>query len=249
MHELVGDYLSRKTALDGSAVEVAYAFQDFSSVPAFYQIPAERTKPFGTVHALLCAGSVVQEPCCVINADDYYGIDAFRTIYQELISLPADGKGTMVGYLLKNTASLHGTVSRGVCTIEEGKLTAIAERTRIEKRDGGIYFTEDGENWTQLAPETTVSMNLFGFTSSFLREIELRFPAFLQENLEKNPQKCEFYLPLLVSMLLSEGKAEMTVLQSPDKWFGVTYAADKPLVMAAIRELTEQGKYPDGLWK
>ena len=113
MHRLCGDYLAKRTALDGTPVEVAYAFQDFSSVPDFYRIPAERTKPFGTVHALLCAADVVHEPFCVINADDYYGIDAYRTIYQELVKLPAEGKATMVGYLLKNTASLHGTVSRG----------------------------------------------------------------------------------------------------------------------------------------
>ena len=127
MHRLCGDYLAKKTALDGSPVEVAYAFQDFSSVPDFYHIPAERTKPFGTVHALLCAADAVHEPFCVINADDYYGIDAYRTIYQELVRLPEAGKATMVGYLLKNTASLHGTVSRGVCRVEaEPELDAAA---------------------------------------------------------------------------------------------------------------------------
>ena len=125
MHRLCGDYLAKRTALDGTPVEVAYAFQDFSSVPDFYRIPAERTKPFGTVHALLCAADVVHEPFCVINADDYYGIDAYRTIYNELVKLPEAGKATMVGYLLKNTASLHGTVSRGVCQVEDGKLRSI----------------------------------------------------------------------------------------------------------------------------
>ena len=132
MHRLCGDYLAKRTALDGTPVEVAYAFQDFSSVPDFYRIPAERTKPFGTVHALLCAADVVHEPFCVINADDYYGIDAYRTIYQELVKLPAEGKATMVGYLLKNTASLHGTVSRGVCRVENGRLRAIREALKIQ---------------------------------------------------------------------------------------------------------------------
>jgi hypothetical protein len=117
-------------------------------------------------------------------------------------------------------------------------------------RNGGIYFTEDGgESWTELPPETTVSMNLLGFTGSFLQAIASNFPAFLRENVPVNPQKCEFYLPMLVSQLLQSGKAEMTVLQSADKWFGVTYAADKPLVQAAIRDMTTAGKYPDGLWK
>ena len=131
----------------------------------------------------------------------------------------------------------------------DGKLTAITERTRIEKRDGGIFFTEDGgENWTQLPPETTVSMNLLGFTPSFLQFIDARFASFLAENLEKNPLKSEFYLPMLVSELIQGGKADMTVLRSADKWYGVTYAADKPLVQAAIKEMTSAGKYPDGLW-
>ena len=238
--------------LEKCPMEIRYAYQELEELPEGFDVPEGRTKPWGTCHAVVCAKDAIGDaPFAVVNADDYYGKSAYKVIFDYLMQAE-DGAAydyCMVGYELGKTVTEHGSVSRGVCTIEDGKLTAITERTRIEKRESGIYFTEDGESWTQLAPETTVSMNLFGFTSSFLREIELRFPAFLQENLEKNPQKCEFYLPLLVSMLLSEGKAEMTVLQSPDKWFGVTYAADKPLVMAAIRELTEQGKYPDGLWK
>ena len=238
--------------LEKCPMEIRYAYQELEELPEGFDVPEGRTKPWGTCHAVVCAKDALGDaPFAVVNADDYYGKSAYKVIFDYLMQAE-DGAAydyCMVGYELGKTVTEHGSVSRGVCTIEDGKLTAITERTRIEKRESGIYFTEDGESWTQLAPETTVSMNLFGFTSSFLREIELRFPAFLQENLKKNPQKCEFYLPLLVSMLLSEGKAEMTVLQSPDKWFGVTYAADKPLVMAAIRELTEQGKYPDGLWK
>ncbi len=125
-------------------MEVAYAFQDFSSVPDFYQIPAERTKPFGTVHALLCAADVVHEPFCVINADDYYGIDAYRTIYEELVKLPEAGKATMVGYLLKNTASLHGTVSRGVCQVEDGKLRSIREALKVQLYPDGTLKDLDG---------------------------------------------------------------------------------------------------------
>ena len=132
VRRLCGDYLERKTAGDGAPVEVAYAFQDFSSLPAFYAPPPERTKPFGTVHALLCAADVVHEPCCVINADDYYGIDAYRAMYKELTGLPAAGKAAMVGYLLKNTASLHGTVSRGICTVEDGRLRSVRETKKIQ---------------------------------------------------------------------------------------------------------------------
>ena len=138
MERLCGGYLRNKTAADGSPVEVAYAFQDFSALPNFYTIPEGRTKPFGTVHALLCAADVIQEPCCVINADDYYGIGAYKTIYEELVRLPESGKATMVGYLLKNTASLHGAVSRGVCTVEDGKLVSVQETKKSSSIPTGL---------------------------------------------------------------------------------------------------------------
>ena len=233
-------------------VEIRYAYQELNKLPAGYVSPADRTKPWGTSHAVLCAKEAINgAPFAVINADDYYGKSAYKVMYEALANAE-DGEKfdyCMVGYELGKTVTEHGSVARGVCSVENGRLTAITERTRIEKRSGGIYFTEDGESWTELAPETTVSMNLLGFTGSFLREIEAGFPAFLEENLPKNPQKCEFYLPMLVSALIGAGKAEMTVLHSPDQWFGVTYAADKPTVVAAIRNMTAEGKYPDGLWK
>lgn len=238
--------------LEKCPMEIRYAYQELDHLPSGFAVPEGRTKPWGTCHAVLCAKEAIGDaPFAVVNADDYYGKSAYKVIFDYLQRATDKEKYDycMVGYELDKTVTAHGSVSRGVCTIEEGKLTAITERTRIEQREGHIAFTEDGERWVPLTPETTVSMNLFGFTGSFLQEIEKRFPAFLEANLEKNPQKCEFYLPMLVSALLSEDKAEMTVLQSPDKWFGVTYAADKPLVMAAIQELTAQGKYPDGLWK
>ena len=255
MEELVrglcGDYLEKRTAGDGSPVEVAYAFQDFSSLPDFYTPPPERTKPFGTVHALLCAADVVSEPCCVINADDYYGPEAFREIYDYLSAHP-DGQVyeyAMVGYLLKNTVTENGTVARGVCE-ETGEhfLSQITERTKIEQGPPLRFTEDDGATWTDLPADTIVSMNMWGFNRSFLDEALARFPAFLDQTLAENPEKGEYFLPTVVSQLINEGKARVKVLRSEDKWYGVTYREDKPSVVAALREKTEQGLYPENLW-
>ena len=246
MDELVG-YLKEKKTAKGQPVQVAYVYQDYTSVPDFYHIPEGRTKPFGTVHALLCAEPEVDGPFCVINADDYYGVDAYRTIYEELVKLPAEGKGTMVGYLLKNTASLHGTVSRGVCKVKDGKLDTIQEALKVQLYPDGHLTDLDTD--TDLAPDTVVSMNLWGFTRSFLAETGARFAAFLDNALKTNPLKGEYFLPSVVSQLIAEDKAQVKVLHSRDKWYGVTYKEDKPVVVAAIAEKTAQGLYPDNLWE
>ena len=238
--------------LEKCPMEIRYAYQELDKLPAGYAAPEGRTKPWGTCHAVLCAGDAIDgAPFAVVNADDYYGKSAFRVVYDYLLHA-ADGEKydyCMVGYQLGNTVTDHGSVARGVCVTENGYLTAITERTRIEKRENCIAFTEDGENWHILPPETPVSMNLWGYTPSFLAEIEGRMAAFLEKALAENPNKGEFYLPMLVSDLLQENKARVTVLHSPDKWYGVTYAADRPQVMAAIAQMTKEGKYPDGLWK
>ena len=244
MHRLCGDALARRTAADGSPVEVAYAFQDFSSVPDFYQIPPERTKPFGTVHALLCAADVVREPCCVINADDYYGIDAYRTIYRELTQLPPEGKATMVGYLLKNTASLHGTVSRGVCTVEDGKLRSIREALKIQLYPDGSL--KDLAEDRALAPDTVVSMNFWGFSPSVFPALKAYFENFLRNEAGDNI-KAECLLPLMVGEQLEKGKWEVSVLRSADKWFGMTYQQDREIVAQELRRLHDQGLYPASL--
>ena len=245
--EMVGNRLER------CPMEIRYAYQELDKIPAHLSIPEGRTKPWGTCHAVLCAKEAIDgAPFAVINADDYYGADAFRVAYEELSGLEDDGKYhyCMVGYQLGNTVTDHGSVARGVCVADEnGYLATITERTRIEKFDGGIHFTEDGETWTQLPEDTIVSMNLWGFTPSFLEEIEVRFPAFLENALKTNAAKVEYYLPFAVEELLKEGKADVKVLSSPDKWYGVTYAADKPIVVAALKEKTAEGLYPDGLWK
>ena len=234
MRRLCGDYLARKTALDGTPVEVAYVFQDFTSVPDFYRIPPERTKPFGTVHALLCAADVVHEPFCVINADDYYGIDAYRTIYDELVKLPETGKATMVGYLLKNTASLHGTVSRGVCAVEDGKLRSVREALKIQLYPDGTLrdLAED----TDLSPETVVSMNFWGFAPSIFPALREYFENFLRTEAGENI-KAECLLPVMVGDQLQKGALEVSVLHSADKWFGMTYHEDREIVAEELRKL------------
>jgi len=239
--------------LEKCPMEIRYAFQELDKIPAGYSVPAGRTKPWGTCHAVLCAAQQIGDaPFAVINADDYYGKSAFRVIYDELMHTdPASYDYCMVGYRLGNTVTENGHVARGVCcTNDAGYLTTIAERTRIEVYEGGIHFTEDeGKTWTDLPAETPVSMNMWGYTATFLAELKDRFPAFLDSALKTNPEKAEFYLPWAVEQLLSEGKARVKVLSSPDKWYGVTYAADKPQVVAALKEKTQQGLYPDGLWK
>ncbi len=234
-------------------MEIRYAFQEMEKIPAGFSVPEGRVKPFGTSHAVLCAKEEIDgAPFAVINSDDYYGKSAFQAIYTYLSAAQDGAKADycMVGYLLGNTVTDNGSVARGVCTADaEGNLADIVERTRIEKRPEGIAFTEDGENWEPLTADTVVSMNMWGFTPGFLDRLQEQFPAFLETQLPQNPEKAEFLLPRSVDALLKEGKATVKVLKSEDRWYGVTYAADKPMVVAALAELTEQGKYPNGLWQ
>ncbi len=237
--------------LEKAPVEIRYAYQELDKLPAGYTVPQGRTKPWGTSHAVLCAAEAIDgAPFAVINADDYYGKSAFKVIYEYLAACTDPTGYCMVGYELSKTVTENGSVARGVCETDgQGFLTEITERTRIEKYPGGIHFTEDGESWTELAPDTTVSMNLWGFMPGFLEEIQTRFSAFLDKALVENPLKGEYFLPLPIAQLLHEKKATVKVLTSPDRWFGVTYAADKPVVVEALKAMTQEGKYPDGLWK
>lgn len=232
--------------LAGKDINVKYVYQEIDKLPEGYSVPEGRRKPWGTAHALLCALGTVEAPFAVINADDYYGAHAFEKIYNFLKNSEDDGKYhyAMVGYRIKNTVTEQGTVSRGVCTVKDGMLTEVVERTKIGIRDGEIYYTEDGVDF-DLDPETLVSMNLWGLTPSYLEECAKRFPAFLDENLPKNPEKCEFFLPTVVSNLIGEGKADVRMLDNEDKWYGVTYKEDKAQVVEAFRELIKKGVYPE----
>lgn len=235
--------------LASSPMEIRYAYQELNKLPAGYSVPEGRVKPFGTGHAIICAGEEVgNAPFVVINADDFYGRAAYQKMY-EFLSAATDPYGyCMVGYELGKTVTDNGSVARGVCcTDAQGNLTTITERTRIEKYPGGIHFTEDGETWTDLPADTTVSMNFMGFMPSFLEEATELFPKALDEILAKNPLKGEYFLPAIVQQMLTEGRATMKVLTSPDKWYGVTYAADKPVVVEALKKMTREGLYPEKL--
>ena len=244
--EKIGNRLEKR-------IEVEYVYQDIANLPEGYEVPEGRVKPWGTAHAVLSCLPVVDSPFAVINADDYYGQQAFQMIYDFLASHEDTDKYqyTMVGYLLKNTLTENGHVARGVCeTDADSKLTAITERVRIEKHEDGTAYTEDdGQKWTFLPEDTVVSMNMWGFTKSMMAEIRDRFAGFLAENLSKNPLKCEYFLPFVVDELIQEKKAEVTVLKSKDRWYGVTYKEDKPTVVKAIQSLKDQGMYPQKLWE
>ncbi len=236
--------------LEKAPVEIRYAYQELDKLPAGITIPEGRTKPWGTSHAVLCAREQIDgAPFAVINADDYYGKAAFQVIFDALSAFTEPNGYCMVGYELGKTVTENGSVARGVCqTDDKGYLTEVIERTSIETYEGGIRYQENGE-YTDLPADTTVSMNMWGFMPGFLDEIDARFGAFLKDAIPNNPLKCEYFLPLPVSQLIKEGKATVKVLTSPDRWFGVTYAADKPVVVAALKAMTDEGKYPDGLWK
>ncbi len=251
--ELLPDFQEAVFQKASRYMEIQWVFQKLTDVPEGVTVPEGRVKPWGTGHAALTAARVLGDaPYAVINADDFYGREAFEKIYRFLKNARDGAKldFAMVGYYLRNTVTENGYVSRGVCQIENGLLQSITERTHIEKRDQGIAFTEDnGATWTPLAQDAVVSMNLWGFTPGFTAALEKDFLRFFQEDVPKNPEKAEFFLPFVVNDLLARNKAQVTVLSSADKWYGVTYKEDKETVMEAIRAMTERGEYPAPLWK
>ena len=243
----IGDRIAKQ-------IETAYVFQDLNNIPEGFAVPQDRVKPWGTGHAVHSCIGTVDGPFAVINADDYYGSKAFKLAYDFLANAKEDDKQyqyMMVGYQLEKTLTENGHVARGVCvTDEDSHLVKINERTRIEKRgDETAYTEDDGATWTVIPQGSTVSMNMWGFSESILEELHARFRAFLEENLEKNPLKCEYFLPFVVDELLNEGRATVKVLKTDDRWYGVTYKEDKPQVVAAIRALKDQGLYPQKLWE
>ncbi len=228
-------------------VKVDYVYQDFSSVPSFYKIPEERTKPFGTVHAVLVARDVISQPFAVINADDYYGVSAFKTAYDKLQELAAEGEATMVSYQLKNTVSKNGTVSRGVCAAENGNLSKVVETLKIKLCENGeIRDVADGEPGKLLDPLAPVSMNFWGFTPWVFGKLEEYFVNFLK-GLAPDAIKAECLLPVFVDDLMHAGQLTVPMLTTDAVWFGVTYKEDKPNVQAELRALHDSGVYPASL--
>lgn len=228
--------------------DVRYAYQELDKLPEGYSVPEGRVKPWGTAHAIACAKDVIDGPFAVINADDFYGRTSFQAIYDFLVSGAPVNQQAMVGYRLKNTITENGSVARGVCQVENGLLVDITERTRIERRPEGIAYTEDGEQFHVLPDDTLVSMNLWGFHREMMEEFTGRFEAFLQENLPKNPMKCEYYLPSVANAQIQEGLGTIRVLPTSECWHGVTYREDLQSVWDAVAQMKAEGLYPQKLW-
>ena len=227
-------------------IDVKLVFQEIDKIPAGFTVPAERTKPWGTGHAILMAKDVINEPFAVINADDFYGAGAFEVMAKFLTNGVSATEYAMCGYQLCKTLSDFGTVSRGICSVDDnGFLTDIKERTSIERKNGKIIFTEN-ETEVELDENAPVSMNFWGFAPNLFDYLEEKFSAFLSANADK--PKSEFYIPFVVDDLMKEGKVKTKVLPANATWFGVTYKEDRPATVAKIAELVKQGLYPVKLW-
>lgn len=231
-------------------MDVRYAFQELDKLPEPFAVPSGRVKPWGTGHAVLCCREALDAPFAVVNADDYYGPGAFQAAYNALSTLPDDSRRyAMIGYLLRNTLSDNGHVSRGVCEVDDrGRLLTVRERTHIIKTCDGPLCTEDGETYMRLSPDALVSMNMWCFTPTLLDALAAGFPPFLTRALREDPLRAEYFLPTVVSGMLDRGEATVDVLPCRDRWYGVTYPADKPAVAAALADMTDSGLYPSPLW-
>ena len=240
----------RRLLLHRVKMPVSFAYQELSDVPAGFAVPANRLKPWGTGHAVLAARGQIDAPFCVINADDYYGANAFTLAYNHLTGITDDGDYSMVGYRLRNTLSETGFVARGVCEVTAaGMLCDIHERTHIISTVDGPLMSDDLQTYTRLDPDTIVSMNMWGFPHAMIDRLSEAFPAFLTKALAENPEKAEFFLPFVVDELLRKGQARVTVTATPDRWYGVTYREDRPLVIDALKRMTDAGLYPSPLWE
>ena len=227
---------------------ITYVYQTLDHLPAGYTVPEGRAKPWGTGHAVLCCKDVVDGPFTVINADDFYGPSAFTAIYNYLANNSDDAQYAMVGYRVRNTVTENGSVARGVCEVENGLLTGVTERTKIFKKGQDAKYTEDGETFVALPGDTIVSMNFWGFTPKMLRELDVRFAAFLDNALISNPLKGEYFLPSVVNDQLKAGTASVRVLPCEETWYGVTYREDLASVKDAITGMKKQGIYSENLW-
>lgn len=248
-HEIEDSFKAAIGARMENFFDVQYVYQQLDRLPEGYSVPDGREKPWGTGHAVLCCRGTVTGPFAVINADDFYGCGAYEAIYSFLSADRPDSEYAMVGYKLRNTVTENGHVARGVCEIENGFLRDITERTHIEKRGSDAAYTEDGEHFTPLSGDTTVSMNFWGFSTKMLDELGARFPAFLDRSLPENPLKCEYFLPFVANEQLQEGSASVRVLDCNETWYGMTYRADLDSVRAAIAAMKDAGIYPARLWE
>jgi len=227
-------------------IETDYVFQSYDLKPFGIDKTIERAKPWGTAHAVLAARNQVNEPFCVINADDFYGYDSFKKMADFLTTEVADDKYSLIGYQIDKTLSEYGSVSRGVCKVDEsGNMVEINERTQVYFKDGGVVYEEGGVE-TPLSTDTRVSMNFWGFTPAVFEQSEEMFREFVDAN-ENNP-KSEFFIPLVADKLIKNKIASFKVIPTASKWFGVTYKEDKPIVQKSISDLVNSGVYPENLW-
>lgn len=243
--EVIGDRVSRY-------IDVEYVFQDINNIPEEYEVPEGRIKPWGTGHAVLCCADTVNGPFVIVNADDYYGREAFELMYDYLMNTDDNDKYqySMVGYMVENTLTENGYVSRGICSADsEDYLDSVIERTHIEKKDGKIVYTEDGKSFTDIREGTLVSMNMWGLRPSIFPELKSRFIQFLKNEAVENPMKSEFYIPKVIDQLIKEDKAAVKVIPTKEHWFGVTYMEDKPALVSSLRQLKARGGYPEKVWE
>lgn len=246
-HEIEADFKAVIGRRAEKYFDVRYVYQQIENLPEGYSVPEGRTKPWGTGHAVLCAAQAVDGPFAVINADDFYGRTAYTALYDYLTGERPENEHAMVAYQLKKTVTESGSVARGICRVEDGFLTDVVERTRIEKRGSDAAYTEDGENWLPLSGELPVSMNCWAFSHSMLDELIKRFPAWLDENVPKNPMKCEYFLPSVANALIKDGEGSVRVLNCHETWYGVTYKEDLQSFKDAMKRMRTEGIYPEAL--
>ena len=246
-HEIEEDFKNRVGRRMEKYFDVKYVYQQLDVLPAGYAVPEGRVKPWVTGHAVMCCAGVLDGPFAVINADDFYGPGAYSAIFDYLKEDRADNEHAMVAYELRKTVTENGSVARGICSVENGYLTDVVERTRIEKRGDDAAFTEDGVNFVPVSGSVPVSMNFWGFGKSMLRELQNRFPAWLDENLPKNPLKCEYFLPFVANSIIKEGMGSIRILNCRETWHGITYKEDMDSVVNYLAELRRRGVYPEAL--
>jgi len=229
-------------------IPVELVFQDLDNLPAGFSVPEGREKPWGTNHAVMMGKDVIHEPFAVINADDFYGRESYKVLADYLSELDnTRNQYCMIGYRVGNTLSESGTVARGICeTDAEGNLTGVVERTQVMRIDGEVKYKDENDQWISIPDNTPVSMNMWGFTPDYFEYSEKYFVEFLKKNIQ-NP-KAEFFIPLVVNELIVNNTAKVKVLDTPSKWFGVTYAEDRPGVVAKLQQLVDDGVYPSPLW-
>jgi hypothetical protein len=247
-HDIEKDFKEAIGAHFVNRIPIAYVYQERTDLPAGFAVPSDRTKPWGTGHAVLRCKTAVKEPFAVINADDFYGAKSYEVIARHLQALtPQANTYAMVGFRLVNTLSDHGSVTRGICEVDaHHMLNSVVERFKIEKTEGGARYENEHGQWVALQGHEIASMNMIGFTPTLFGFLDEKFPVFLKK--AAGHPKAEFLMPAIADELIHERKITMRVLSTPEKWFGVTYKEDKPFVVACIRRLIETGVYPEKLW-